>query len=130
MAVERTVASGKGAAAREATRTRERHVPPPVDIYETPEELVLLADLPGVQKGDLDLRLEDNILTIRAKPQSLAPGEPVEREFELQGFFRQFDISEEIDQEKITAELKHGVLTLHLPKAQKVKPRQIEVRAE
>jgi len=101
-----------------------------VDIYETPEELVLLADLPGVRKEDLDLRLEDNILTIRAKPHSLAPGEPVEREFELLSFFRQFEISEEIDREKIAAELKHGVLTLHLPKAQKMKPRQIQVRAE
>jgi len=130
---EKTVPSTGGAttsAGRETTRAHERHVLPPVDIYETPTEIVLLADLPGVRKDDLDLRLEDSVLTIRALPHHLAPGEPLEREYELAPFFRQFELSEEVDQAKLGAELKHGVLTVHLPKAQKMKPRHIEVKTD
>lgn len=127
---EKTVATtGKPAPqGRERTRMQERYIQPPADIYETEQGLALLADLPGVSPDDLKIRLEDNILTIQATAKHLVESEPIYREFELYNFFRQFELSEEVDQEKITAELTHGCLKLLLPRAEKAKPREIPVR--
>ena len=130
---EKTVATSTGKPARadrEITRAQERYIQPPVDIYERPDGLVLLADLPGVEPNDLSVRLEDNVLTIQAKPKHLITAEPIYREFELVNFFRQFELSDQVDQEKLTARLNHGVLTLELAKAVKAKPRQITVQIE
>jgi HSP20 family protein len=130
---EKTVATNgqnQSLTKREGTRSQERYVTPPVDIYETAGGLVVKADLPGVEKESLDLQVENNLLTIRAKPTHTAAGEPVYREYELVNFFRQFELNEKVDQSKISAELKHGVLTLKLPKAEEAKPRKIEVRVE
>ena len=130
---EKTVATNgqnQNAPSREGTRSQERYVTPPVDIYETAGGLVVKADLPGVEKENLDLQVENNLLTIRAKPTHMSAGESVYREYELVNFFRQFELNEKVDQSKISAELKHGVLTLQLPKAEEVKPRKIEVRVE
>jgi HSP20 family molecular chaperone IbpA len=127
---EKTVptAQDKALSNREETRSQERYVTPPVDIYENGDDLVVMADLPGVSKENLDVRVENNLLTIRGKPSYLASGDPIYREYELVSFFRQFELNEKVDQAKISAELQHGVLTLHLPKAQEAKPRKIEVR--
>lgn len=128
---EKTVATTSGqqvATEREHTRAQERYVSPPVDIYETSDGLVLLADLPGVAPNDLDVRLEDNTLTINGRTKPGRTDEPTYREYELVNFFRQFELSEQIDQGKVSADLKHGVLTLHLPKTEKAKPRQITVK--
>jgi HSP20 family protein len=128
---ERTVATRERETAtpnREETRSQERYVTPPVDIYENQDGLVVKADLPGVAKDGLDVRVENNLLTIRGKAQHIAPGDSVYREYGLLNFFRQFELNERVDQEKISAELKHGVLTLHLPKAEEAKPRKIDVR--
>jgi HSP20 family protein len=130
---EKTVAitSGKQVpTSREGTRTQERYIQPPVDIYETPAGLVLIADLPGVAPSDLEVRLEDHILTIQGKAKHAISAEPIYREFELANFFRQFELSEQVDQEKITAALNHGTLMLQLPRAEKAKPRQIPVQVE
>jgi HSP20 family protein len=113
---------------REETRSQEQYVTPPVDIYETGEGLVVKADLPGVAKENLDVRVENNLLTIRGKSAHVAPGEPIYREYELVNFFRQFELNERVDQAKISADLKHGVLILQLPKAEEAKPRKIDVR--
>jgi HSP20 family protein len=113
---------------REETRSQEQYVTPPVDIYEIPEGLVVKADLPGVPKEGLDVRVENNLLTIRGKAAHIAPGEPIYREYGLVNFFRQFELNEKVDQLKISAELKNGVLTLNLPRAEEAKPRKIEVR--
>lgn len=118
----------EGRVSREGTRAEERFVVPPVDIYETAEGLVLMADLPGVSKDRLEIRVEDDLLTIQGQVQHAAPGTPLHREYELVQYFRQFELSERVDQSGIGANLKHGVLTLNLPKAEKAKPRQIEVR--
>ena len=75
----------------------------------------------------MDLRVENNLLTIRGKPAHSAPGDVVYREYDLVNFFRQFELNERVDQPKISAELKNGVLTLKLPKAEEAKPRRIEV---
>ena len=111
----------------EETRHRERYITPPVDIYETPDDLMVMADLPGLSKDALEVRVDNNMLTIRGQPQHIAPGTPMYQEYELMPFFRQFELSEKIDTEKITAEFKHGVLTLRLSKAAEAKPRKIEV---
>ncbi len=128
---EKTVAAASGKqvpTGREMTRAQERYIQPPVDIYETPEGLVLLADMPGVAPSDLEVRLEENILTIQGKAKHAIDKEPIYREFELVNFFRQFELSEHVDQEKIAARLNNGVLMLQLPRAEKAKPRQIPVQ--
>jgi HSP20 family protein len=127
---EQTVATTtpqQGAVAREETRNRERFITPAVDIYETPDGLTVLADLPGVNQDNLDVRVDNNVLTIRGMARHTTPGDPVYREYELVNFFRQFELGEKIDQSKISAELKHGVLTVQLPKAPEAKPRKIAV---
>lgn len=112
----------------ETTRNQERYVAPPVDIYETRDGLVVLADLPGVSKDALDVRVDNNMLTIRGRADHVGRQEVTYREYELVNFFRQFELSDRVDQQRISADFKHGVLTLTLPKAEEVKPRQIEVR--
>jgi HSP20 family molecular chaperone IbpA len=128
---EKTVAARaqqKTPTTREETRSQERYITPPVDIYETADGLVVKADLPGVAKEGLDVRVENNLLSIRGKANHSAPGEPIYREYGLVNFFRQFELNERVDQLKISAELKHGVLTLNLPKAEEAKPKRVEIK--
>jgi HSP20 family protein len=129
---ENTVAATqeRTAPSREGTRSQERYVTPPVDIYENGDGLVVKADLPGVGKENLDVRVENNLLTIRGRAAHAAPGDPIYREYDLVNFFRQFELNERVDQGKISADFKHGVLTLRLPKAEEAKPRKIDVRAD
>ncbi|HUF40565.1 MAG TPA: Hsp20/alpha crystallin family protein [Verrucomicrobiae bacterium] len=115
---------------REGTRSQERYVTPPVDIYENGDGLVVKADLPGVGKENLDVRVENNLLTIRGRAAHAALGDPIYREYDLVNFFRQFELNERVDQGKISADFKHGVLTLRLPRAEEAKPRKIDVRAD
>jgi HSP20 family protein len=111
----------------EGTRTRERHVTPPVDIYEMPEGLVVIADVPGVTPDHFDVRVDNHILTIRGQAAHGLPGEPTYREYELVHYFRQFDLSAKVDESKIAADLKQGVLTLTLSKVAEAQPRKIAV---
>jgi HSP20 family protein len=110
-----------------ATRDETRYIVPPVDIYETDDALKVVVDLPGVDKKGVDVRVEDGLLTIKSKADYDPPVNALIEEFSLQGYFRQFQLSDEMDQSKISAELKNGVLTIHLHKAEKSKPRQIPV---
>ena len=114
-------------AAQEGTRAHEKYVAPPVDIYETSEGLVVLADLPGVSKDLLDIQVKNDMLTLQARSGAPYRGAPIHSEFELASFFRQFQLSDTVDTQNIRAELKHGVLTLMLPKAEAAKPKRIEV---
>jgi HSP20 family molecular chaperone IbpA len=121
----------RSAPAREDTRSQARYVTPPVDIFEDAEGLVVKADLPGVSKDNLDVRVENGLLTIQSRPVDLkVSGSPVYREYELVNFFRQFELSDKVDQQKISADLKHGVLTLRLPRAEEAKPKRIDVKVE
>jgi HSP20 family molecular chaperone IbpA len=90
--------------------------------------LILLADLPGVSKENLEVHVDDETLTIQAKAQHKVPGQPIYREYELSNFFRQFEVGDQIDAENIKAELKYGVLKLELPIAQSAKPKKVEVK--
>ncbi|HZP83394.1 MAG TPA: Hsp20/alpha crystallin family protein [Chthonomonadaceae bacterium] len=114
--------------AQEMTRQQEQWVAPPVDIYETEEGLTVIADLPGVSKDNLDIEVKNDLLTLQAKAQAAMPGEPIYQEFQLGQFFRQFRLADTVDTNHIQAELKHGVLTLHLPKSEEARPRKIEVQ--
>jgi len=117
------------ASRREAPATREegRTQLPPVDIFEQESTLIVLADLPGVAKEDVNVSVDNDVLTIQAAPKSSLPGTPVHREFDLHTFHRQFQLSERVDQEKIRAEMKHGVLTVWLPKVESHKPKKIDI---
>ena len=122
--IETTPRTGKAL----ATREENRYMVPPVDIYETDKALAVIVDLPGVHKDGVDIRVDQGILTIKGKIRYQPPKNLVRGEFGLLDFFRQFQLSDEVDQGKITAESKNGVLTITLPKAEKAKPRQIEVK--
>ena len=114
----------------DAELTREvRQFVPNVDIYETGEGLVLVADVPGVESEGLDVKLEKNILTIygQTAPADVGERELARAEYEPGDYHRSFTLSEEIDQDKIEASLKDGVLSLHLPKAKEALARKITV---
>ena len=111
----------------EGTRTRERAVTPPVDIYELPEGLVVIADVPGVTPDHCDVRVDHHILTIWGQAAPGLPGEPTSREYELVNYFRQFELSAKVDESTIAADLQHGVLTLTLSKVAEAQPRKIAV---
>jgi len=102
---------------------------PRFDIWENDDEMILYGDLPGVMPEDLDVRFENPVLTIHGK---VSPRHNdikfLYGEYGIGDFHRTFTIGEAIDTERISAELKNGVVTVHLPKSEKVKPRQIEVK--
>lgn len=104
---------------------------PAVDIFENDERISLLADMPGVKADDLRIDLRDNVLTLSARVSSpvVASEASVVHEFSRGAYFRQFTLSEMIDQAKIEAKLTGGVLRLDLPKMERAKPRQISVKS-
>jgi HSP20 family molecular chaperone IbpA len=105
---------------------------PAVDIFETDNALTLLADLPGVKPQDLKIDLRESVLTLtgRVTPPEATGETDVAREWDWGTFFRQFTLSEAIDQARIDAKLSDGVLRLELPKVERARPRQIAVRTD
>jgi len=103
---------------------------PAVDIFETPEALVLVADMPGVPADKLTLDLKDNYLTIAGEisPPMSAKESMVLQEFYTGDFQREFQLGSVIDQSRIEAAMNDGVLKLRLPKVERAKPRKIEVK--
>ncbi|OQX26139.1 MAG: heat-shock protein Hsp20 [Desulfobacteraceae bacterium IS3] len=104
---------------------------PAADIFETDKAIVLLADIPGVKTKDLNIDLRDNTLTLEGEimPFEGADESAVLTEYNVGKYFRQFTLSEVIDQSKIDAKLTDGVLRLTLPKVGKATPRKIAVTA-
>lgn len=104
---------------------------PAVDIFETEHEITVLADMPGVKADDLTIDLRENILTLLGEvaPFEGPDEEDIFVEYEVGKYYRQFTLSEMIDQSKIDAQLKDGVLRLTLPKVEKATPRKITVKA-
>jgi HSP20 family molecular chaperone IbpA len=111
----------------EETRAPEKFLRPAVNIVEDETGLVLTADLPGATKDALEIHVDQGILTISAPVSSDTKGRPIYAEFEWAPYFRQFQIPDAIDQAKMRAEFKNGLLTLHLPKMEAAKPRRIEI---
>ena len=122
--------SGQTPAAGERTRSRPVLVPP-TDIYETKDALVVLADMPGMTSDNIDISLEDRVLTIRGQMADQEhPGyRQVYAEYGEADYERTFTLSEDIDRAGIQASLEKGVLRLVLPKAEAAKPRKIQVKA-
>lgn len=104
---------------------------PDVDIFESDKNITLMADMPGVTTDDLTIDLRDDVLTLagEAGTNNEAREEPIIMEYGVGKYYRQFTLSEVIDQAKITAEFKDGVLRLVLPKVEKAAPRKITVTA-
>ena len=107
------------------------HYRPNVDIFELDDELVLQADIPGAKRDDIDIQFEDGELVIHAPvAHRQADGAKyLRQEYGLGDFRRTFRVSEHIDSARISAEYHDGVLTLHLPKVEAVKPRKIQIKA-
>jgi HSP20 family protein len=102
---------------------------PRVDIVETDSELTLFAEVPGVRPEDVDLRYEKGELLLHGRVQLRHDRQGMLlQEYEEGDFYRAFNISESIDASRISAECKNGLLTVHLPKVESVRPRQISVR--
>ena len=114
----------------ERTRSRKAYVPR-ADIYETNDEIFVVADMPGVDESSVDIILEKNVLTINGyvEPQSSENYSLAYAEYEVGDFQRSFTLSNQIDLNKIEAAVKHGVLRLRLPKAGPAKARKITVKA-
>jgi HSP20 family protein len=104
---------------------------PAVDIFETEDAITILADMPGVKAGDLTVDLRDDVLTLDGEVKSPEGKEEREllREYRTGRYYRQFTLSQVIDQQKIAADLKDGVLRLNLPKVEAAVPRRIAVSA-
>lgn len=110
----------------------ETYFVPATDVYETAEELVLVADLPGIRPDGLEVTVEDNVLVMRGRPQAETKpaGETLLEEFATGEYYRAFQLPADFDTDRIQASLKQGVLTVRLPKSERLKPRRIEVKVE
>jgi HSP20 family protein len=115
--------------AKEESTIPARTFMPTADIYEDRDSLKVILEMPGVEKGNVDVRVEEGVLFVEgrldlAKYRGL---QPLYTEYNIGNYSRSFRLSNAIDQDKIGAELKDGVLSLTLPKAEKAKPRTIRV---
>ena len=102
---------------------------PVTDIFETPEALTVVLEMPGVDRNSIEANVEDDVVTIEgridfAKYEGM---HPLYTEYNVGNYARSFEISNKIDQSKISAQMKDGVVTIVLPKAQQAKPRKIQV---
>ena len=104
---------------------------PRVDIIETEQEIVLMADMPGVKPADVDVRFENGELTVHGRrTPSHAGKRRVVWEYEPAHYHRAFRLAEDLAADRIQAEMKNGVLTVRLPKAEAARPRRIAVKGE
>lgn len=104
---------------------------PPADIYESENEFVIKADMPGVSRENLEITLEKDNLEISGKVREFGKQDSLKyAEYRLHDYSRSFVVGDGINRENISASLENGVLTLTLPKSERVKPRKIEIKAE
>jgi HSP20 family molecular chaperone IbpA len=119
---------------REVAKNEEATVParsfvPETDIYETADALTVVMEMPGVDKSNMDIEIADGVLRVSgtidfSKYEKL---QPVYSEYNIGHYRRTFSLPNQVNQEKIAAEVKDGVLTLTLPKAEAAKPRKIAI---
>jgi HSP20 family molecular chaperone IbpA len=114
----------------ERTRNRKVYIPR-VDIIESKEAIVLTAEMPGVDEKHVTVSLEQGVLTIDGQVELAEPAshELLYSEYEVGDYHRVFSLSESIDQDRIEATVRNGVLQLTLPKAEAAKPKQISIKA-
>jgi len=128
-AQELTVRDKKELVTKEEKTVPGRYYVPYADIYETDEALCVVMEMPGVEKKDLNVALENAVLRVDGQINfSKYDGiEPVYTEYNVGHYARSFTLSNKIDQERISAQLDDGVLTLTLPKAKEAQPRRISI---
>jgi len=132
MSTEVTKAPEQTPAETQAEPARARRVLRPLaDIFETKEGVTLMLELPGVSADQVDVALEQRVLTIRARSSALAPEKLrlVHAEYEAGDYERAFALSDDFDADRIEAEMRNGVLTLRLPRAAQAQPKTIRVKA-
>jgi len=115
----------------EAMPERSRDIPvvvPLVDIYENDDEILLYIDMPGVNKDDITVNIDNGKLSLSGVRKLETNGAVQWEEFGDVEYQRVFSVPQTIDVEKVNAEMKDGVLRLHLPKSEAAKPRQIEIK--
>ena len=114
--------------ARPAPRQSGPLYTPNVDIFESADELTLVADVPGVAPDSIDIQYEQGELRVRGRvTERDRPNAFLLHEYDVGDFYRVFQLGEGVANERISAEVAHGVLTVHLPKLERVKPRKIRV---
>ncbi len=103
---------------------------PAIDLSETPDELVLVVDLPGVEPSTIDLSLTGNVLSVRGEKVTaeVPPGQSRAKERPVGPFHRQITLTEPVDFDRVQAEAKNGVLTVRLPKQEAARPRTILIQ--
>jgi HSP20 family protein len=116
-------------AVQQGKQYRARAVAPPVDVFENGDEVLIIADVPGVPAGAIDVRVENGTLTLEAKRATEKVGPALAREYDEVDFIRTFRIPAGIDTASITAEAKNGTVLVRLPKIAAVKARKIDVRS-
>lgn len=132
MAQKLATQSGRGVAARNGMGNAvEKTFTPAVDIFQKDDTTVILADMPGVAPDDIDVTLERQVLTLtgRVKQHSPEGYRRLSSEYREGAYSRVFTLSDAVDQKKIKADVKHGVLRLELPRAAEAKPKKITVKA-
>lgn len=123
------VKNGPASPAPATPSERAVTVTPRVDVLESEDEFLVLADMPGVKPDDVDIRFEKGELSIHGnRPASCNGKEPSVREYETVNYHRGFVVAETVAADRISAELKNGVLTVRLPKVEAVKPKRIAVK--
>ena len=125
----RTASSSAPADPRES-QAQQRAVVPPVDVFEDETSITLLADLPGVSRDQLNVRVDGETLLLEATAATAGPAdmELVYGELQCPAYRRQFTLSRELDTQRIEAQLRDGVLRLTIPKAEEARPRRIQVQ--
>jgi HSP20 family molecular chaperone IbpA len=131
-AVQTSSSSSPTAQARQqpAQQQQQPHVVPPVDVFETESAITLLADLPGVQRDKLQVRVDGDTLVVEATASTAGPEnlQLVVGEAQYPTYRRQFTLSRELDTGRIEAQLRDGVLRLTIPKAEEARPRRVQVQ--
>ena len=109
---------------------KESWVAPLVDIFETNDEYFLVADMPGVHKEDVKVKIDDGDLIIMGRVNFIDEMQRkyLMKEIDSSNYYRKFRLSESIDEQKIDAKLENGRLLVHLPKVERVKPKNIEIK--
>ena len=126
---EMAVREKKELVSKEEKTVPGRYYVPSADIYETEDALAVVMEMPGVEKKDLSVALENDVLSVdgRIDFNKYKDMEPVYTEYNVGHYARSFALSNKVDQEKISANLEDGVLTLTLPKARHAQPRKIAI---
>jgi HSP20 family protein len=125
-----TKTNGRGQAGPVTQRDRPRVFRPPADVLETADEVLLFLDLPGVRPDAVDVQFERGELVVQGRSAAAEqPADWLVREYEPGDFYRAFLVGQDVDASRISAELRHGVLTVHLPRTDAARPRRITVQS-